>query len=648
MLFVLILIVIVSTTNLMVFSETSQPSSWAKDAIESLRSTELYDDILFSNYQNDMNRLTFIKAVVRTYEIMQKREIEVDPTLSFVDTQDIDALKAYTIGLTTGVGNNRFAPLASLDRQTMTTFIIKLLKQAGIELAPPSRLLFNDDKNIPNWSKESIYISRANKFVSGYENNTFRADTVASTEVGLVLIHRMLFESLGKEFNVQGMKHVIELNMPEPFVQPITLDNDKTGTSVYINGELTTIKVELSNGYKLIPVVDLFKIIDKDNSKYSFSSNYITAKYSVDSNAYAFHYNRNYFYKNSAKLMFSNFKENNTAFLSALKTVSKDNKLYVPITLVLDSLNLKYEVKTDGIYITAPIKVVEPEKPSNLNMFGRLDLDIEKDDVSTSAGLKAFTNKYSLGDYATAKEIPTVYDIYDTSTNPNDPNYKDNPVPVWSKAEYDAFKKNPPELMGEDGSKPPYTSDTATFFRWILKHDAIMMPLSIDEPIISRNSSANIYLRGQVNMMGSGDNPWVVDNSKDIRVKYEIDVEIKTALLSPRGIVLLKMILRHYLGEQYVDSAYSLLLSNNAKERTPYQFGDKQLIISEIHWTGDKTFEIGNKGFKYNDYVAYLIKHGTANSLKPTKAENNPYHDYQLTDAEILKIIDAPGFNPWQ
>jgi len=203
-----------------VYASDSQPSTWAQGAINALKETGLFEAYLFSGYKEDMTRLGFTRLLVRNYEIMSGKEILVNPELSFSDTDDIDALKAYTVNLTSGLGDGRFGPDLPIDRKTMVTFIINFMKAGNMNLKPASAVKFSDDGQIPSWAKESIYISKSNNIVAGYTDNTFKPNVNASGEVGMVLIKQVLFESIGKTFTVNGMEKKIALE------KPVTVSNE--------------------------------------------------------------------------------------------------------------------------------------------------------------------------------------------------------------------------------------------------------------------------------------------------------------------------------------------------------------------------------------------------------------------------------------
>lgn len=192
-------------------SYADEPSSWSEEDINILMETGLFDYEKFGNYKENITREEFIYWAVTLYEVLQNEEINVDESISFVDTTNINALKAASVGITSGVGNDRFAPNQLLDRQTMVTFYIKLLKLGDMKLLKASEELFSDDTDIVDWAKPYVYQSRSNNIVSGVGNNKFDANSYASTEVCIILTKNILFESEGKIFTTKQNNNVISI-----------------------------------------------------------------------------------------------------------------------------------------------------------------------------------------------------------------------------------------------------------------------------------------------------------------------------------------------------------------------------------------------------------------------------------------------------
>lgn len=88
----------------------------------------------------------------------------------FKDTKDIEILKAYNLGITTGTADDKFSPDVLLNREQATTMLTRVFKKvalAGWTIQTGSQFTlpytkpapFADDARISSWAKDSVYFS---------------------------------------------------------------------------------------------------------------------------------------------------------------------------------------------------------------------------------------------------------------------------------------------------------------------------------------------------------------------------------------------------------------------------------------------------------------------------------------------------------
>ena len=169
------------------------PSSWAAKNIEELQLEGIFKDESFSQFSEGITRERFVYLMVKLYEELTGRAILIDNSISFDDSGDEYVLKAATIGLTSGIGDNKFGPDVILNREQMTTFIIKTLNIAKIDTATSEVVeLFNDDEEISDWAKDSIYTARTNGIMGGLGDNLFSPKSEATNEQALYITHDLM------------------------------------------------------------------------------------------------------------------------------------------------------------------------------------------------------------------------------------------------------------------------------------------------------------------------------------------------------------------------------------------------------------------------------------------------------------------------
>ena len=171
---------------------SDEPSTWAVEIIESLNGLKILDEDVFVKYQENVTRGEFIYIAVRVYEIFINREIVIDESITFTDTNDVYALKGATVGITAGIGNGKFGYDDYLTREQLATLMIKVLMLLEMDMEEPSDEIFFDDESISDWAKESIYLARSNGIVSGVGDNRVAPQGKATKEAVLTIAYNML------------------------------------------------------------------------------------------------------------------------------------------------------------------------------------------------------------------------------------------------------------------------------------------------------------------------------------------------------------------------------------------------------------------------------------------------------------------------
>ena len=114
----------------------------------------------------------------------------------FTDTNDIEVLKAYNAGITSGTSATTFSPDNLLNRQEMATMLTAVYKrvfvanwQAGVDY---NHLLgyedymasnpFADHDHIDTWARPSVYFMAKYGVVSGMGGNNFGPKNVTTAQ----------------------------------------------------------------------------------------------------------------------------------------------------------------------------------------------------------------------------------------------------------------------------------------------------------------------------------------------------------------------------------------------------------------------------------------------------------------------------------
>ena len=159
------------------------------------------DSLRNADLTKPITRAEFAAVSVRVYEALSGEKANPAAVNPFTDTKDIEVLKAYQVGITTGTSATTFHPDTLLNREQAATMLTRVYKKISIEgwemskdgefadtfngmFTMPSP--FADDVKISDWAKPSVYFMAANGIINGVGNNTFapRATTDAEAAIG--------------------------------------------------------------------------------------------------------------------------------------------------------------------------------------------------------------------------------------------------------------------------------------------------------------------------------------------------------------------------------------------------------------------------------------------------------------------------------
>ncbi len=182
------------------FSQFGTTDAWADASDWATAELEKADElglIPASLYGKDMTqpitRAEFAAVSVKAYEVLANTKALPVVNNPFTDTKDAEVLKAYNVGITTGVSENTFEPDTLLNREQAATMLTRVFKRATLDgwtiqtdsqfkLDYTKPALFADDADISDWAKESVYFMAANNIINGVGNNKFAPKNITTEE----------------------------------------------------------------------------------------------------------------------------------------------------------------------------------------------------------------------------------------------------------------------------------------------------------------------------------------------------------------------------------------------------------------------------------------------------------------------------------
>lgn len=156
-------------------------TSWAREGLTIALAKGFVPSDLQSNYQSTITRAEFCRLAVKWVEfktgktidaVMAENGVSRNPN-AFTDTNDANILSAFALGITSGVGNNRFDPNGSFTREQASGMILNVGKVIGINTSniPPSG--FADMSDVSPWCVDGVNFCFENGIMQGTGNNRF-------------------------------------------------------------------------------------------------------------------------------------------------------------------------------------------------------------------------------------------------------------------------------------------------------------------------------------------------------------------------------------------------------------------------------------------------------------------------------------------
>ena len=196
---------------------------WAQEDIEKLYSLDVFDNTgTFFAPDVSINRADFIKAVIKACDIRTSFDApkpkttskKIPPEVSIFSDMDVkDESYKYVKGgvekgIVTGEGDNKFKPSSALTRAQAITIMIRALGFENKAPAPDYTTSFSDDRSIPSYAKDAIYMAREVGLIQGDSLNKVNPNKVMSKAEASAMLVRFL-EFLQKDLKRDYRENII-------------------------------------------------------------------------------------------------------------------------------------------------------------------------------------------------------------------------------------------------------------------------------------------------------------------------------------------------------------------------------------------------------------------------------------------------------
>ncbi len=174
-------------------------SNWAVNELEQALKYNLIPDRLLDNYTSNITRVEFCEAAVKLYEALTGGVMPPPDKNPFTDTSNASVLKAYSLGIVSGTGGNRFSPDNLITRQEICVIFYNVIKAAfpAKNILVEQEHIFADEKDISHWASAQVKLLHKEGIITHTGGNMFSPLSNASREQAIILIKRV-YEKYGK------------------------------------------------------------------------------------------------------------------------------------------------------------------------------------------------------------------------------------------------------------------------------------------------------------------------------------------------------------------------------------------------------------------------------------------------------------------
>lgn len=189
--FVILVCMLISIIPCYAVTGFEKASDWAVDDLKKAEEYGLIPDSIKSDMSRAITRKEFAEVCVRLYELTTNSTAEMAPVSTFSDTQHIDVLKAFKLGIVTGIGDNKFGPDLTTNREQIATMLKRLLYVITPDFHTfKSVNTFSDRGEISSWALESVDLASQYEFVTGW-NNLFAPKGECTREMAVIIAKRV-------------------------------------------------------------------------------------------------------------------------------------------------------------------------------------------------------------------------------------------------------------------------------------------------------------------------------------------------------------------------------------------------------------------------------------------------------------------------
>lgn len=174
-----------------VLEKGEMPSDWAVDHVNEAYKNDLLIDPVRENFREDITREIFCELVVNMYETVKGKSIAISNLNIFKDTNNIEIIKAYQLGIVNGYGDGYFKPDNRITREELITMFYRtlVLLDSSLDNYTYPVIEFDDKNQVANWAEMPTRLMVYHELINGIGNNLIAPKNRATIEQAVKLVN---------------------------------------------------------------------------------------------------------------------------------------------------------------------------------------------------------------------------------------------------------------------------------------------------------------------------------------------------------------------------------------------------------------------------------------------------------------------------
>ena len=179
------------------YIEETKVSDWAVDEINWAESYGLITPSVRNYKTHNITRYQFAELIVNMVEIATNTTLAYEDKNVFSDCSEECVLKAYAAGIVSGMGEGKFMPDETTNREQIAAMIYRAIEYIEMEMEKSyvtknnDISQFADRASVSDWALNSVGVLANNRIMNGTSEDTLSPKNPCTIEQSILLIYRL-------------------------------------------------------------------------------------------------------------------------------------------------------------------------------------------------------------------------------------------------------------------------------------------------------------------------------------------------------------------------------------------------------------------------------------------------------------------------